>query len=65
MEANAVFILLAEPFGLDDRRDILVHHRPSADPPWDETGPASVMAISSLIRRHRGRFSYGAEEPVI
>jgi hypothetical protein len=23
MEANAVFVLLAEPFGLDDRRDIL------------------------------------------
>ncbi len=33
-------------------------------PTLDETVPAAVLALSFLICRHRGRFFYGAEEPV-
>ena len=34
-------------------------------PTLDETGRAAVLALSFLIRRHRGGFFYGAEEPVV
>jgi hypothetical protein len=42
----------------------LVRHRPFVRPTLDETGAAAVATIASLIRWHRGRFSYGVEEPV-
>jgi hypothetical protein len=34
-------------------------------PTLDETGAAAMSTILFLSRWHRGRFFYGAEEPVI
>jgi putative DNA-invertase from lambdoid prophage Rac len=66
--AGASVSALAKRYGTS--RQTVMRAREISSPPaagrptLDETGPAATVAIPSLIRRHRGRFFYGAEEPV-